>query len=401
MSRMARAFLAALALAGTACMTDASSPVQSLAVAWDPNSQHYALAPVKLSTLTSLRHVRGGAGIITVGGTVQANTAAIHDKAATVEKLRKTLVTQAPSDADVSFSLSGGIAYPEDADSLQLITAFYNLEQARAAFGGWGQQNLPPAAVVAGASISSDSGQSPLTNAEIFYAPLATHYLPTPSSRTEIPVAENLGAMGHSLMHQAIALFAWANAPVPPTDQGPSRDPDWNSAKHVAASMTEGLADFMGAMVTGDTHWLDHSDQQDAAARALDQRWCSKPEMLQALPLSDDTTPYNPYSLGTVLAAALWTAGQATSPDALAQGALASLPGIKAAAATGSGKISVSDVLNAIVAATSSDSRPALCGILLDRFAQVAVTDLPSCAGGVVKPADRCACDNPGAPGCG
>jgi hypothetical protein len=385
--------LCAVALAACAalgCATDASSPVNTEAVAWDEALHLYSLKQVKLATLTSLRHLRGGAGSVQTGGAVRASSAAILAKGATVEQLRKQLITSAPSEVDLSFSLQGNVAFPDDLDALQLVTAYYNLEQARAAFATWGVQRLPSAALVAGATLTADTAGSPLDHAEMFFAPLGIHYLPAPDARTQIPVAMNLGAMAHSLAHQSVALFAWAGAPVSPPDLGPARDPEWNSARHVARSMTEGLADFAGAMVTQDAHWLDHSDQQDAVARALDQLQCGKPEMLQALPLNDDQTPYDPYALGSVLSSSLWAAKEAGQPDLIIRGALAALPGIGAAAATGGGKIGIADVLDAIAAASDKGQLPLLCGLFLDRFANLSVASLPSCAGACAQPAERC-----------
>jgi hypothetical protein len=399
----ARAVTCAALLAAAGCSGDLVSPVQSMAVAWDPGTHAYALGPVKLSTLTSYRHLRGGAGTVFGGGSVHVISTAIATKGATVEALRRQLISSAPGEVDVAFTLSGGVAWPEDVESLQLVSAFYNLEQARSQFNNWGLQNLPAALLVAGASVSDDLGHNPLQHAEMFLQAVATHYLPAAKNTTQIPVGMNMGAMAHSLTHQAVALFAWGGAPLPPTDSGPPKDADWNTAKHAARSMTEGMADFMAAMVTQDAHWLDHSDQQDAGARALDELRCGSPEMLAALPIDDSSanaTPYDPYPLGTVLAAGLWAASQAGDPDAVARGVLASLAPLRTAAQNGGGKIALADVLDAIAGATDPDVRPVVCGVLLDRFTQLTVTTLPSCNDlQVVPPSDRCTCTQ-GDPGC-
>lgn len=392
------ALLAALACA--ACDSDVSGPVKTLAVAWSPDAHAYALGPVRLATVTSLRHLRGGAGTVKGGGSVRVVSSLVTAKGATVESLRKSLIKGAPSDVDVAFNLSGNVAYPENLDSLQLVTAFYNLEQSRAAFNTWGLSGLPAALLVLGADVLDENGHAALGASEMYFQPLATHYLPTPRSTTQIPLAMNLGAMAHSLTHQAAALFAWGGAPVAPTDQGPARDPEWNAARHTARSMVEGLADFLAAAVTQDPQWLGHSDQQNAQARALDLLRCGSAEMLTALPLDDAQVPYDPYPLGTVLAASLWEASQGGQPDLVAQGALASLARLKTAAAAGGGKIGVADALEAIVAGSDADERAGLCGLFLDRFAALSVSSLPSCNGVTpATPRDRCAC-NGGVGGC-
>jgi hypothetical protein len=382
------------ALCCAACDGDVTGPVKTMAVAWNPSDQAYELSRVRLATTTSLRHLRGGAGTVLGGGAVVAVDSLITAKGATVEQLRRQLVQSASSDVDLSFNLADSVAYPETLDALQLVTAYYNLEQARDSFNTWGLSGLPPATLVLGADVRDDAGHPALARSEMYFQPLAIHYLPTPNATTQIPMAMNLGAMAHSLTHQAAAVFAWGGAPAPSTDQGPSRDADWNIAKHAARSMTEGMADFLAAAVTEDPHWLSHSDQQIADSRALDKLRCSSAEMLSALPLDDGQVPYDPYPLGTVLAAALWEEGRAGQFDVLASGVLASFVKIKAAAAAGGGKLTVADLLDSIVAATSPDEAPGLCGLFLDRFAALTVRTLPSCTGiDAVPPGELCACD--------
>ena len=390
-------FVAALACA--ACEADVTGPVRTLAVAWDAEAHQYTLSPVRLATITSLRHLRGGAGTVLGGGSFQTQQALINAKGATVEGLRGKLTLSSASDVDVAFDLQNNVAYPANIDSLQLVTAFYNLEQARAAFNTWGLSGLPPALIVFGADVKDEAGHPALASNELYLQSLATHFVPAPTATTQLPLAMNQGAMAHSLTHQAAAVFAWSSAPAPTTDQGPAKDADWNTTRHSTRSMTEGLADFVAAAVTQDARWLDHSSQQQAASRALDSLRCGTSDMLKALSSDDATAPYDPYPLGTVLGAALWEASGAGQPEVIAAGALGALAKWKAAAAAAGGKLGLADALEAIVAATDGDERPSLCGILLDRFAALSVSSLPSCDGvAPTKPTDTCACpaDQPG-----
>jgi hypothetical protein len=260
---------------------------------------------------------------------------------------------------------------------------------------------LPAATLVLGADVRDENGRPALTRGEMYFQPLAMHFLPAPGRTTQVPLAMNLGAMAHSLTHQAAAIFAWGGAPAPSTDQGPARDAEWNTAKHAARSMTEGLADFIAAAVTQDPRWLDHSDQQSAQARGLDETRCSSAEMAAALPLDDAQVPYDPYPLGTVLAGALWQAAEGGQPDLIAHGALASFGRIKAAAAAaGGGKVTVAGILDAIVGASDTEAIPGLCGLFADRFSALAVPKLPSCDGvSATPPTVSCACPS-GTEGC-
>src|SRR5207244_171818 len=130
---------------------------------------------------------------------------------------------------------------------------------------------LPARPVVAHADIQDESGLSPLAEGELYYPPLATFYLPRPSPQAQVPASVNLGAVTHALAHEAIEELVWGGAPLPAPELGPDHDATWNSARHVARSMSEGIADFLGSAAANDPRWFDHSLQQVAATRALDQ----------------------------------------------------------------------------------------------------------------------------------
>jgi hypothetical protein len=115
---------AAAALLCAACESDVSGPVRTVAMAWSQEQHAYVLGPVRLATVTSLRHLRGGAGQVQVGGSVRAVSSAINAKGATVDQMRRQLVGNAPSDVDLAFTVSDRVAFPETAEGLQLVTAY-------------------------------------------------------------------------------------------------------------------------------------------------------------------------------------------------------------------------------------------------------------------------------------
>jgi len=381
----------AAALAGAACAPDLGSPVRVVVVSLDLDTQQYVLGPASIRTLSSVRNLIGGAAIVQGGGAVRVSAAAIAERGATVDSLRRQFITSAPGDVDLAYSLKDGVVYPENFESLELATAYYAIEQSRAAFARWGVTTLPAARLVARADILGEDGRSPLPRGETFYAPLSTYYLPATPASAQIPISMNLGATAHALGHHAVAQLAWGGAPLPPTDAGPPRDAEWNVAKHSARAMTEGIADFFGAAVTGEARWLDHSDQQIASARSLDQLRCGSTQMLEALPLDDAQVAFDPYPMGTVLAAALWEAAVETDLDGIAAASLAALPKVKAAAQAGGGKVGIADFLEGIASSAPDELKPVLCGLLLNRFKKLSVDTLPACpAAEAVTPRELC-----------
>lgn len=384
------ALVAGAALVLGACAADLASPFAAVAVTYDPARHQYKLAQVTVTTLTSLRQLSGGAGQVRAGGSVKVLSAGVVAKGATVAALRTQFIQTGPQDVNLAWSVLNDIVYPEDFDSLELLSAYYNLERARKKFADRGLPNLPVQPIVAHAQLVDERGLSPLRAGELYYEPLATFYFPVTATRDgQLPLVFNLGAVGHALGHEAVSQLVWGGTPLPAPELGPQHDPAWNSARHVARSLAEGIADYLGVDVSQDPRWFDHSDQQRAAASALDAIRCGTPDMLQALAADDVQAPYDPHPLGTVLAGALWEATQGEDPS-VPKGVFAALPEIGAKAQANQGQLSLAAVLDLLVAKAAPERKPALCGLFVNRFAQLSITSLPSCSGVTPVPHAEC-----------
>ena len=238
-----KAMSVAAALLAGACAGDLTSPFAAVAVSYDAGKHEYKLLQVQVTTLNkSLRQLQGSAGTVRVGGAVRVSGAALLQPGATVEALRGQFVTGQPQPANLAFSVLNDIVYPEDFPSLELLSGYYNLEKARAAFRDFGL-TLPDAPIVAHAMISGDAGLDPVGFGELYYPPLATFYFPLARSDVQLPLVFNPGAVAHAVGHQAVAQLVWGGAPVAAPELGPTQDKQWNSARHVARSLAEGLAD--------------------------------------------------------------------------------------------------------------------------------------------------------------
>ena len=366
----------ALLLALSACGADLASPLSAVAVIYDVPSQKFRLQQVTVESLTSLRHLEGISGSVKVGGTVRVSSGAIKAPGATVSALRAAFVTAPAAQVNLSWNVLNDIVYAEDFASLELLSTYYNLEQARKTLSDWGLRVLPAKPVVAHAVLTDENGLSPLAAGELYYPPLATFYAPAATPKQQLPAALNLGAVAHALGHEAVEEVVWAGAPVPSPELGTSND-----ARHLARSLAEGIGDYLGVAVTLDEHWFDHSLQQEAASRALDRIHCSSPDMLYALAADDAQTPYDPYPLGSVFASALWEAG-AQRVQNISRGVLDSLGELGSKAAAAQGTLTIPSILETLAAHAPADQRYALCGIFLNRFARVGLrrSDVPSCA---------------------
>ncbi len=381
---------AACALALCACGSDLASPFSAVAVTFDTQKQAFKLAQVHVNTLTSLRHLQGSAGQVTAGGTVQVKSAAIRAPGAAASSLRSAFIVAQPTTVQLTWNTLNDIVYPEDFASLELLSTYYNMEKARSALAVWGLTTLPARTIVAHAAISDENGLSPLPDGELYYAPLATFFAPAATAKEQVPAAFNLGAVAHALAHQAIEEMVWGGAVLPAPELAAGTSAASITLRHVARSMAEGIADYLGVSAAEDTHWFDHSLQKDAVARALDSIHCGTADMQNALAIDDAQLLYDPYPLGSVIASALWDEGSATTNQNTAKGVLAALPdlGTKAAA----GPLSLAAVLDTLAAHSPADQRGDLCGLFLNRFAPLSVTSasLPSCSGVKVVPHQEC-----------
>ena len=399
--------LALLALL-PACGGDLSSPFSAVVVAYDlgkgcdHTQARYKLAQVRISTLTSLRRLEGTSGTVLVNGAAHPDPKAFAAATATVPSLRALLITDPPSPVDLSWNVvNDGLVYPENYTSLELLSAYANLELARAKFSTWGQK-LATAPVYAHTALLDDRGNSPLdySNGELYYPPLGAFFLPAPTVKAQLPLHFNLGAMAHGLALQAYQQVVWNLKPIDPAMLAPATDPDALSALHTGASVAQGIADFLGAAVSEDPRWFDHSVQQAAGSRGLDvfnsTFNCASGAMIKALDVPESTIAYKPNPLGTVLAFCLWeTLGLCPDPTTIAKGArgaLAALQGIGSAQSGNGGKLVLAAALNELVAAAASDLQPALCGSFHNRFALLLTKDdLLACKGLVeVPPAESC-----------
>jgi len=319
---------------------------------------------------------------VTAGGKVRVSSVAAKAGGATVDSLRASFIKTQPAQVEISWNVLNDIVYPEDFASLELLSTYYNMEKARAEIANLGLTTLPARPIVAHADLADENGLSPLPEGELYYAPMATFFAPATTAQQEVPPAFNLGAVAHALGHQAVEELVWGGAPLPAPESGTD-----NKARHLARALAEGVGDYLGVAVSVDPHWFDHSLQLEAAARALDQIHCSSQDMLDALPVDDSVAPFDPYPLGSVIASALWEEASATTAQNTSRGVLSALPDLGTKVASG---VTLPAILDTLAAHSPDDQRADLCGIFLNRFAQmgIAAKDLPSC--GKATPRSEC-----------
>jgi len=404
-----RKALAILPFAFSACAPDAGV-VEMAVLQWNPDRGVYELREAQITTLEDVTALRGAAATpignaeIVVEGRRLANVS-------TEKQFRDAVLEHPGGPVEAQFIDSGGVLYPADFHSLNLATAYFNFEQARAyaiergmspdTLRGIAFYYFPDVRV-----FSRNSGRQ-VDNAAWF--PLLRSFLLYPFDKAQdVPLAMNQGVVaheyGHGLFHAEILGGAWI--------------PDYVNAWCTSAGcsdergirmldiLEEGFADAWAVGVSGDPRFTRHSlyshgDKRNIAHFVNDPRYCYSQAAFEqdihyTSGLSTEDADFwwggRKYQVGTIVAATLYRAGRDEGTnfdrvmDALFASYRASGPESLAAIlendATGETFGSFASIARAIIAAADdTPTRNALCGAWLDRF-KIDPADLgPLCDG--------------------
>lgn len=361
--------------------------VKILVLSYDATSQKYKMVRGTLKTLKNLRTMEGDAAKILGGAEVRIDyeeLARVNPQ--TREELEAVIYKSPGKPVDASFFEVDGILHAEDFHSLNLATTYYNFEKAHLFFAGLNAalyelpvQYFPSVERIAGGKVLVETDNAS-------WDPVIRTFTVLPFKELdELPMGMNAGIIGHEFTH---AVFS--NRVFPKDDsidwlfQRYFKEPEiWSPVVNLSRSFDEGLADFFGAVISGDPAFIRKSLKAIEAVRRLDP---PSPRCLTtALRQAQLTTPfesYDPYPLGSVLAAALWES-VAQTPDRVTPFAKSVTEGMTElgnAFVAQENKTTLAQAVEAIASTLIADLKPRACGILLDRFKLEAV-DVPSCTG--------------------
>lgn len=270
----------------------------------------YLLADEKLETLDELSGMKGAVASFQGGGTVSFATGLGSDEGA----WRRAYTPTDGSPVRLAYENDNGVVRALDYSSFAMLGIYRELERIRDFYRGLGVADpaLKPIPVWYHASISLFS--VPFVQNNAAYSPeadgllLFSEYL----DGDEVPLDLNLGVMAHEYGHAVFNHLAWGgHVPRSLLDGWPSR------GTNMLRALEEGLADLLGATITDDPRFLSRSSASAGAARDLSVKQVADLPMWSAASASSDS--YDPYPLGTVLAAALWRVGDDAGRTAVAK----------------------------------------------------------------------------------
>lgn len=375
--------------------------LQMLVMSYDAGRGRYGLDIGTLTTLKNLRTMEGDAVQIIGGASITIDYDEIaRENPQTVEETHALTMKEPGGPVDFAWFEVDGVIHPEDFHSLNIATTYYNFERSHLYFARLGVPlfNLPvlyfPEMREGPASALVDLHDN------AYWDPVAKLFAVLPFQDVrELPMGMNLGVIAHEYAHAVFSSRVFTNPGVPWMYTEYFAAPEkWLRAMNINRSINEGLADYFGAVVSGDPAFLRKSLSDHAQARRLDpdEPRCLTRELRDAL----HGTPhaqYNPYPVGSVLSAVLWeslSGAPIERRDTVAQAmvdAMALLEPVFAKDGPLGDRVTLVHVLDVLVSAyPAGELKAKLCGLMYDRFSlELEEGELRSC-GESVRPLRVC-----------
>lgn len=322
MSKRWQVALAALSV--SACAPNPSSPVKVSALVLNGQGA-FVPQTVELPTLRDVVGLQGSAANL-VGGAriVVDSTDPLLQGNLTDAQLASALIKDSGSVPRASYLQKDDVLWPADFDSWNLVTTYYNFEQA---FDYFQQVVNVPSAELSGSTVYyfpeftlKDESPDPQEDNALFFAPVQAFLVLPFQSLQKVPLSMNPGVIAHEFSHRVFNRRAYDGMSVPtPFIQ-------WQSllqtpALNLLKSFDEGLADYHAVGASCQTAYGCNPDFLAASfdSSLVTDRDLSASDKCMTEALRTEYQTYNvtqfmaagvQYKLGTVIASALYHAGE-------------------------------------------------------------------------------------------
>ncbi|MDR0965134.1 MAG: hypothetical protein LBM75_01270 [Myxococcales bacterium] len=408
----------ALCCALVACAPSADENTKVLVLTYQPDLKRYDRAPVQLKTIDD---------IVTLEGSVAK---VIGRAEMDLTKPVKSLFLDEGGDVKVDLIDVDGVLVPADFHSLNMVTAYYNLERSvlffeesgldRVEFGKRNLYYFPKVLMPSPSDTSPDGYETTEMKDNAFFSSAIDGFAVLPFDEFQaLPLAINLGVMGHEFTHAVFDHLVCGLGDCYISDPMMTS----NETVNAMSALNEGLADFMGAAITCgenmdacDPAFMEHSMSASlASSRDISKQHCYPPKVQSG----DATVTINQqvmqgptdvfslkgyaYRLGSVVASALYAAVQrlgVNNPlnwrrvstgilDALKDEKMGGIRQLYLQELTTGGDfivprashLNLSTALNAIASKIADNQvKDAVCGAFMDHFGYTK-NELPSCDG--------------------
>lgn len=406
--------VAMVAALSPACGPAASSPVRIMALV--PTTRGvFEPKEVALNTLTDVPALKGSVAKL-VGGahiTVKFDDPAVQG-ATSEDAFTKAFVRSQGSAPRANLLERGGVLWPTDFHSWNMVTAYFSFEKANEYFlaQNVASSDLPQATVYYFVDLEIPSlKKDALTDNAIYFSPIQSFLMLPFKEYQQIPLAMNPGVIAHEYSHRVFNKKVYAGRPLPePINRWSQVSPA--PGLNVLKALDEGLADFHAVNATcllptgcNPRFLADSVNDAEAAARDLSRpNLCMTQGLRTSLETADSVSFDSAglqYQVGTLFASALYLAAERTGQrQAMSRAVLAAYsdasgnPGLEQLTTQNLStpqNFTLSMAANSIVAHVGDPTlKKELCNQLLDHV-QLPIAELPACpssaSGGTTCPA--------------
>lgn len=365
----ARRAICAGLLALAACGDHALLGPQTVRVLALESPTSYALQDKELRTLRHVRRITGDVARLRGGGALFIEEALLSGEltAESADDVQQASLIDGAAAVHAQFEQTPHGLIPTDWESLLMFTFYHHMEHGFAFYENAGVQaaELAPFDSYFNARFSLLVGWgTSIINDNAAYAPMADGLLLFPSGVLDqgIPLCANEGVVAHELSHgfkhriihhaqgsESLVYAHWDNV----------------VAINSYRADDEGLADFMGAVHTGDPNFI----AQSLPGLNLNRDVSVRRDFTYALycGLNVGVASYNPYSLGSALASWLWATAN-NDPILQQQLARVVIAALYDLAPTLDSNYRITALLNAIMLRALPDMRSRGCALLRERL---------------------------------
>jgi hypothetical protein len=327
-----KAIVATLALSA-ACAPDSQAPVKVQALVLTSNGS-YAPREVELTTISDIVRVEGVVAKMIGGARIRSDSQDPQvQRAQTPEQYAKAIIKGDGRDVTASYITQEDVLWPADFHTWNLVTAYYNLERAYDYFNK--VANIPavdlgePATVYYFPEFTLvDTSPEALKDNALYFSPVQAFMVLPFDTLQKAPLALNAGVMSHEYAHRIFNQKVYGGNPLPYQIATWGQSPSSPGANLIKA-LDEGLADYHGfgttcdSPVGCDTRFFRTSfDDRLSDARDLAKTDRCVDAVLQSDLNTLNVSAFDPYKLGSIIASALYQAGQSTGQHKTLQRAL-------------------------------------------------------------------------------
>lgn len=247
---MSRSLLPGLLLALAACGLNPPAPVRVMALVPD-QAGAFQTTEVQLATVANATTLKGdvvefvGAArvVLDASDPLQNNIANMTDA-----QRYEVIVRDPGTDVRAHYIDRGGVLWPADFHTWQMVSLYYNFEKSYSYFNeiydGVDPKELRPMRVLYWSEVRLNSTEA-LTDNALFLSFIKS-FTVVPFQREQlIPLALNIGVIGHEVAHRVFNFKVLEDKGIHPALSS------WNQKPfNLLKSLDEGLADFHGFSVT-------------------------------------------------------------------------------------------------------------------------------------------------------